>query len=90
MKVTYETEIPTMCPEDGEGDIYRVSFESWRAILVEDIKTAIEDATSGPYRDPPQRPRFQEEMTDFLSRRLTCKVTSIGYHSGVKTTVTCP
>jgi hypothetical protein len=31
-------------------------------------------------------PVFQEEMTQQLADRLGCRVRSIGYHSGIKTT----
>lgn len=68
-----------LCPVDDLPDHYEVTVETARVVKVEDILAAIE-----PYRE---RKAFQEEITIELAKRLRCKVTTIGFHSGVRTEV---
>lgn len=78
----YETKIVAACPMDGGPDVYDAVFESDDTIRCEDIANEIgKFATEKAY---------QESITADLARRLRCKVTTIGYHSGIKTTVVAP
>lgn len=79
MMVTHETTIQAKCPVDEGEDHYVVMFETQRIIKVEDISAAIEALTKSPV--------FQEQLTIDLARRLGARVTTVGYHSGFKTTV---
>ena len=80
MKVTYETQIVGQCPEDDSTDIYHASFEAEEMVRIEDIQAAIAELPGGAV--------YQEVLTQDLARSLpNCKVTTVGYHSGVKTTV---
>lgn len=67
---------------DGGPDIYEAVFESDDTIRCEDILNEI-----GKFAT---EKAFQEAITANLARRLRCKVTTVGYHSGVKTTVVAP
>jgi hypothetical protein len=78
MKVTHELRFTSRCPVDDAEDEYHVIVETNRIVKVEDILRAIEELPE---------PAFQEQLTSELCKRLKfCKVTTIGYHSGVKTT----
>jgi hypothetical protein len=78
----YETRIVALCPVDSGNDIYDAVFEAEDTIRCEDIVEAI-----GRYAT---EKAYQEVITADLARRLRCKVTTVGYHSGVKTTVSAP
>ena len=78
----YETRIVAACPVDDRADVYDATFESEACIAVEDIVAAIK-----PYAE---RKAFQETITEELARLLKCRVVTIGYHSGVRTTVQAP
>lgn len=67
------------CPVNDARDTYQVIVEANRMVKVEDILTAV---TSIPDRT------FQEDITQTLAAVLGCGITTIGYHSGVKTTCT--
>lgn len=82
MKCTYEIRIVAACPMDGGPDLYEAIFESDDTIRCEDIVAAV-----GRYAT---EKAFQEAITADLARKLRCKVTTIGFHSGVKTTVVAP
>jgi len=77
MLITHEMQVYGECPIDGKPDIYDVTFITRRFIKVEDIAAAVKDIPS---------PVFQEMMTQQLADKLGCKVRSVGYHSGIKTT----
>jgi hypothetical protein len=77
MKVTHELTIHGRCPVDDAIDTYEVAVEAARMVKVEDILGAVAAL--------PQ-PAFQEDITQTLAAKLGCRVTTIGYHSGVKTT----
>jgi len=82
MQCRYETRIVAQCPVDGGADVYEATFESDDTIRCEEILAAIGKlATERVY---------QEAITASLARDLRCKVTTVGYHSGVKTTVVAP
>lgn len=82
MRCTYETRIVAACPVDAKPDVYDATFESDDTIRCEDIIAAI-----GKYAT---EKAFQEVITVELARELRCRVTTVGYHSGVKTTVVAP
>jgi len=82
MLCKYETRIVAACPVDDKPDLYEATFESDDTIRCEDILKAIGRwATEKAY---------QEVITAELARELRCRVVTVGYHSGVKTTVSAP
>lgn len=78
----YATTIICACPLDDGRDTYQAEFESPSIIKVEDIIAAISVLVEAK--------AFQEDITESLARNLGCKVTTIGMHSGVLTTVVAP
>lgn len=82
MRCTYETRIVAACPVDDMPDVYEATFESDNTIRCEDILAAVEKYAT--------EKAFQEVITADLARQLRCRVTTVGYHSGVKTTVIAP
>ena len=80
MQCKYETRISAACPTDGLPDVYDAIFESGEMVRVEDILAAVK-----PFLE---RKAFQEEIAQELA--LKCRVTLIGAHSGVKTSVQAP
>lgn len=78
----YETKIVAACPVDDKPDLYEATFESDDTIKVELILEAIAKYAT--------EKKFQEAITADLARDLRCRVTTVGYHSGVKTTVIAP
>jgi hypothetical protein len=80
MKVTHEMTFARRCPVDDALDQYELRVETTRTVKVEDILAAIEAL--------PEK-AFQEDITTTLAAKLGCSVTTVGYHSGVKTTVEC-
>ena len=77
MIVTHEIQVYGRCPVDGKSDFYDVTITTMKVIKVEDIIVAVEAI---------EWPAFQEEMTQQLADRLGCRVRSVGFHSGIKTT----
>lgn len=77
MRVTHEFVHHATCPVDGAFDRYEITVEVERLLKVESIIEAIG-------RLP--KTLFQEQMTQTLAHELGAKVTSIGFHSGIKTT----
>lgn len=82
MECRYETRIVAACPVDSKPDVYEATFESDDTIRCEAILDAI-----GKYAT---EKAYQEVITAELARELRCRVTTIGYHSGVRTTVIAP
>jgi hypothetical protein len=82
MHCKYEMKIVAACPVDSKPDIYEATFESDDTIQVEQIIAAV-----GKYAT---EKAYQEVITADLARQLRCKVTTLGHHSGVKTTVVAP
>jgi hypothetical protein len=72
----YELKVVASCPSDGLRDLYTVIIESERTILVEDILAATQALPKA----------YQEDITRDLARILAARVTTIGWHYGVKTT----
>ncbi len=79
MKTTHHLTVSCICPVDKLPDTYEVTIETPTTIMVESI---IEVAKS--FSDTAM---YQEQVTGEMARRLCAKVTSIGYHSGIKTVV---
>lgn len=82
MLCRYYLTIKCACPVDGLSDVYEAEFESATVLKVEDILEAARPFESGQM--------FQEDLTASLARTLACRVTTTGYHSGVKTVVIAP
>jgi uncharacterized membrane protein YkvA (DUF1232 family) len=82
MICTYQTKIVAACPVDQKPDVYEATFISDDTIRCEDILAAI-----GKYAS---EKAYQEAITAALARDLRCRVITVGYHSGVKTTVEAP
>lgn len=74
----YELQITASCPSDDLPDVYQAKIEADHTILVEDILSATKDLGK----------QYQEDITHQLARKLAARVTTIGYHYGVKTTCT--
>jgi hypothetical protein len=79
--VRHTLTITAACPVDQKPDHYEAVVESSRIVKVEDILAAVARFT--------QTPMFQEELTQELARVLAAKVTTTGYHSGVRTVCEC-
>ncbi len=69
------------CPVDATRDRYEIELESGHMVPVEDILAAVHQL-SGPL--------YQEDFTAQLAMKVQCQVTSVGYHSGIKTVVVAP
>lgn len=82
MRCIYETKIIAACPVDDMPDVYEATFESDDTIKCEEILAAI-----GKFAT---EKAFQEAITADLARTLRCRVTTVGFHSGVRTTVIAP
>lgn len=78
MKVLHELSGACVCPVDGEPDRYRITIEADAVIKVEAIIQTVSKLAKVKL--------FQEEFTARLARALGVTVTTIGFHSGVKTT----
>jgi hypothetical protein len=77
MRVIHELTFARRCPVDDAQDLYELRVETTRVVKVEDVLAAVEAL-------PEQA--FQEEITLKLAAQLGCRVTTVGFHSGVKTT----
>lgn len=81
MVVEHLLEISALCPVDHKPDHYTCRVVSGRTIPVEEILAVAADFRS--------REMFQEDLTAEFHRRLAAPVETVGYHSGVRTTVRC-
>ena len=82
MKVTHQFTMHCKCPVDDRLDYYEAQVETDQLVKVEDIlKAAAQYSTQAMY---------QEDLTRGLSEAIQCQVTTIGMHSGVRTTVSFP
>ena len=77
MLIRHHLTITASCPVDRKPDHYEAVIECGSVIKVEDILAAVERLKT--------RRIFQEQLTQELASTLGAKVTSTGYHSGVKT-----
>jgi len=76
MNVRYELTMACQCPVDDAQDIYAVTIEATKMIKVEDILAMVKALP----------PMFQEDITKRLAKAFDCRATTVGLHSGVKTT----
>ncbi len=84
MKNTYEIEVRAQCPVmPDDTDVYHFTIESKSIIEVERIVRFAEDHAG-------KREVFQEELTNQCAVALGARVTSVGWHSGVKVTCHAP
>jgi len=79
VKVIHEWSFRRRCPVDDALDRYDLRVEANDMVKVEDIVAAVEALP---------KKAFQEELTQILAAKLGCIVTTIGHHSGIKTTCT--
>ena len=79
MLCLYEIPVVAICPVDQSTDVYEAVFESAAPIMVEKIRAAVQEWRS--------RAEIQEAITQALADAVGCKVTTIGSHSTVKTTI---
>lgn len=84
MKNKYEIEVRAQCPVNPtDTDLYSFTIESEALIQVENI-LGFFTANAGKEKV------FQESLTQACAVMLGAKVTSIGWHSGVKVTCVAP
>lgn len=84
MKNTYEIQVRAQCPVNpNDTDLYAFTIESESLIKVEKI-TAFFATNAG------KKNVFQETLTQQCAVTLGAKVTSIGWHSGIKVTCIAP
>lgn len=80
MHAKHEFVIRAKCPMDNQPDTYEATLEVSRVVYVENILAALSSLED---KEIPQ-----EELTVSLARKLGGRLTTVGYHSGIKTTVT--
>lgn len=78
MIIAHELTAQCTCPVDNGPDTYAVRIETGRVVKVENILAAVAALRTETI--------FQEEFTERLARQLGARVTTVGYHSGVRTT----
>ena len=76
----YETKLVAICPIHKVLDHYDLTIESPHQIYVEEIIAFLK--TCGGKEET------QEQITGTIATKFGCRVVTVGYHSGVKTTVT--
>jgi NADPH-dependent 7-cyano-7-deazaguanine reductase QueF len=79
MRCRYSLQVECACPNDDLSDIYDVVVEAERTIEVEKIIAFAESMRA--------EKMFQENLTVLMARTLNAKVTSVGWHYGVRTEV---
>lgn len=80
----YEVEVRAQCPVNpSDTDLYAFTIESEALIEVEKIVEFFK-AKAGAQKV------FQEALTQQCAVTLGARVTSVGYHSGVKVTSVAP
>jgi len=82
MLTTHEFVATCTCPVDSGPDTYEVMVETQIDIPVESILAA-----TAALKD---EKLYQEEFTRHLARQLGARVTTVGWHSGVRTTCRAP
>ena len=84
MKCIYEIEVRAQCPVNpSDTDLYQFSIETERLIEVEKIAAFFKDNAGNAAV-------FQETLTQACAVTLGAKVTSVGWHSGIKVTCHAP
>lgn len=77
----YEFQAVAICPVDGSHDVYTVTVRTSATRMVEDLLAAVRRCNTEPIT--------QEDFTEKLHRELKEEVSTVGMHSGVRTTVRC-
>lgn len=81
MRIEHTLTAAARCPKDGLPDRYRCIVKTDSVIPVEDILAAVKECSAIEI--------YQEDLCQLLRRKLNACVTLVGWHSGVKTVVTC-
>ena len=81
VKVIHKLEVTALCPVDQKPDVYQCKVTARRVIQVESIIAAAAAESKDPI--------YQEDLCMALHRSLACRVSLVGYHSGVRTKVVC-
>jgi hypothetical protein len=80
----YEVEVRAQCPVNpGDTDLYAFTIETKSTLEVERIAAFF--ATNAQSKNV-----FQEDLTQKCAVALGARVTSVGWHSGVKVTCVAP
>lgn len=79
MLCRYELPIVAICPVDQSTDVYEAVFESDEPVMVERIREVVQEWRT--------KAAIQESITQALADAIGCKVTTVGNHSTVKTTI---
>jgi hypothetical protein len=80
----YEIEVRAQCPVNpSDTDLYSISIESESLIEVEKIAEFFAKNASN-------KNVFQEALTQQCAVALGARVTSVGWHSGIKVTCVAP
>ncbi len=80
MLCRYELKLRAICPIHDCDDVYDLIVESAHCIYVEELLKFVAECRT--------RKETQEEITESLAKQWpNCRITTIGYHSNVKTTV---
>ena len=82
---TYRLQVRARCPQDHGIDVYHVTLESESMLLCEDIIKFF-----APFGPNGERNVYQEDFTKRAATALGCRVTTVGYHSGIKVTCVSP
>lgn len=84
MKNLYCLQVRAQCPVNpGDTDLYEFEIRSENMILVEGIIEFFKANAA-------KQNVYQEELTRQCAVTLGAKVTSIGWHSGIKVICECP
>lgn len=84
MKCTYQLEVRAQCPVNpSDTDLYAVTIESESLIEVEKIIKFFAEHGG-------EKETFQEALTQMAAVTIGAKVTTTGFHSGVKVTCVAP
>lgn len=80
----YEVEVRAQCPVNpADTDLYAITIESESLIEVEKIVAFFKDHAGA-------QKVFQEALTQQCAVTLGARVTSVGWHSGIKVTCFAP
>lgn len=83
MRVEHQLQISGICPINGVRDSYVATVRIKRMLTVEEIIERADNLSKS------MEPMFQEQLTQALADLLCAEVETVGYHSGVRTTVVC-
>lgn len=82
MRVEHRLTVVARCPVDDSFDVYKVTVETDRVLLVEEILLAVKRLTVEQV--------YQEELTQSLAAEFEATVTTYGCHSGIDTVCEAP